>query len=112
MQSNFNKKSLRQRDKSSDNMNHEGKKKNTSKKHQGSKKKNKERDSSSKIVLNTTQDIEKLEQEMMNEISKRNDTFNKMEESFEQKKLQQLTQAERILQDSRREASSRERFFT
>ncbi|CDW80513.1 UNKNOWN [Stylonychia lemnae] len=64
------------------------------------------------LILNTTQDIERLELEMLNEISERNDQLQQMEESFEQEKIKQLTQAERMLQESRREASSRERFFT
>ena len=65
-----------------------------------------------KLVLETTQDLERLELEMLNEVCERNNLLDKMEESFEKQKLKQLTQAERILQESKREAHSRERFFT
>eukprot|EP00347_Sterkiella_histriomuscorum_P000430 403375893 len=69
-------------------------------------------DNDAKIILETTQDIERLELEMLNEASQRNNELEQMEQSFEQEKIHQISQAECILQESRRDASSRERFFT
>jgi hypothetical protein len=56
--------------------------------------------------------MEKLEREMLEEMNERNNKIDEAEESFERKKIKQITEAERILQESKREASSRDRFFT
>lgn len=72
----------------------------------------KRQEEAARIQLETTQDMEKLEREMLEEMNERNDRMERMEESFEKKKLKQITEAERILQESKRDASSRERFFT
>ncbi len=41
--------------------------------------------------------MEKLEREMLEEMNERNNMMERMEESFEKKKLKQITEAERIL---------------
>lgn len=42
-------------------------------------------------MLETTQDIEKLEKEIIELENHRNEELNQMEESFEQKKIRQLS---------------------
>ena len=56
--------------------------------------------------------MEKLEREMLEEMNERNNMMERREESFERKKIKQMSEAERILQESKRDAGSRERFFT
>ena len=76
------KKSLRRRD-STEVSGGDAKSKKQTSKHS----KKRQIEEANKILLETTQDMERLEREMLEEMNERNNMMERMEESFERKKI-------------------------